>query len=223
MESEKPTPCGQSKRSPRLVVQMFSSSQRNTRPISMVRTCPVSLLLLAILLALPSGCGRESQPTPTPLPSQTKDVSQGTQQVSLGIIYHLNGKHLKLKAELDKVSLKGDPVVWNVMVEHRGISNVRAENVILWFPEQLLGEGKREIPIAISYPTNDPEVGSGKSSPISLNRNFDLRGADPYIMPLAIFCDIDAGQGAIANGPFKQKGRQMVDGLHSHPQHLVGP
>jgi hypothetical protein len=149
--------------------------------------------------------------------SQTGGTQQqGTQTVFLTV--HNPSRHLKLTAELDKVSLRGGPVVWNVTVEYGG-----ATEVVLWFPERHAlyvdnaGNGVREVRIPIDG------TGKGESSPLSLNKAFPLDGADPYIMPIAIFCDINAGQGAKAKSEFEQKGRQLVDGHHSHPQHLVGP
>ena len=148
-------------------------------------------------------------------------VGPATQPVQLAIEHNGSKKHLKLKTDLEKVTLRGDPVVWNVSVEHSG-----ASEVILWFPERhplfvdSSGAAIREVRVPISYPANS-DIGSGTSSSLLLNTGFPLGGADPYVMPLAIFCDINAGQGT--NADFDQKGRQMVDGHHSHPECNVGP
>jgi hypothetical protein len=130
-------------------------------------------------------------------------------------------KHLRLESELDKIALSRGAVVWDVSVGRSG-----ASEVILWFPERhplfvdSSGAAIREVRVPISYSAN-PNFGSGTSSPLLLNSGFPRGNADPYVMPLAIFCDINAGQDE--SEEFEQKGRQMVDGKHSHPECNVGP
>lgn len=119
------------------------------------------------------------------------------------------GHHLKLKKNNTlTISKGGGPMVLKVEVHKAG-----ASEVILWFPDSPpVFQGPREFTIPVFETA--PGLGEGE---IVLNVNSTHPGG---VVPYAIYCDID---GTGKPGEFDQKGRQMVDGQHSHPDCNVGP
>ena len=119
------------------------------------------------------------------------------------------GHHLKLKKDNTlTISKGGGPMILKVQVQKGG-----ASQVILWFPDSPpVFQGPREFTIPLT--ATAPNVSEGE---IVLNVNATHPGG---VVPYAIYCDID-GTGNPAE--FDQKGRQMVDGQHSHPDCNVGP
>jgi hypothetical protein len=143
--------------------------------------------------------------------SETRDVVEG-QSVEIGIIYRPSARHLHLDHQLPKptISLRNGPVRWRVYVDEPE----RPSTVKLWFPSGVFTENEKEIKIDNGY-------GEALLTP---NAEF-LPDDSPIItVPLAVFCNIDGGQDEDrTNSKYRQKGFQMVDGPHSHPECNVGP
>jgi len=162
------------------------------------------------------------------------------QTVTMQIEYRANIKHLHLKANTVLSVLKGGgPVTWNVEILPPNPAvpiplNLRPNQVRLWFPlpDPLFfdstGVLSREITIGpFAYTTSDNK---GKAvTLLTPNAAFPLVGNENTVIPLAIYADVDEGQDPTPTRPgnrknlFHQKGVQMVEGAHSHPECEVGP
>jgi hypothetical protein len=132
------------------------------------------------------------------------------QEDTLVIEHH--GHHLKLRHDNQlEISKGGGPMLLKVEVHKAG-----ASHVILWFPDSPpVFQGPREFTIPVFQ--TGPKLWEGE---ILLNVNASHPGG---VVPYAIFCDMNGGQEGTENPDFDQKGRQMVDGQHSHPDCNVGP
>ena len=148
-----------------------------------------------------------------------------------------NSRHLHLKRNSPppRVTLTppepGDREVrWNVSVDQASIPNanlIGLTSVSLWFPHA--------SPLFVRSVTDNTPVrdvtielaqGSG-STTLTLNPSFNrenLANNVDFVMPFAIYCTVDGGQNPSnhAHG-LEQRGRQMIDGHHSHPECNVGP
>jgi hypothetical protein len=150
-------------------------------------------------------------------------------------------KHLHLTKDTALRPSKNDgTVTWNVEIipdkpNQRIPDNRRPTEVRVWcpLPGELFSEDgvlKREIAFG-PFDYSDPDNVGRASKQIAVNEDFPLVDNQKTVVPLAIYTDIDEGQGPdptkVTNprrkGEFKQPGRQMVDGAHSHPECEVGP
>ena len=67
------------------------------------------------------------------------------------------------------------------------------------------------------------------SATLIFNTSFPLPASLPrgkFAVPIGIYCTVDGGQDTLPPPPpkdFDQRGRQMIDGKHSHPECNVGP
>jgi len=140
------------------------------------------------------------------------------------------GKHLKIQSP-PTVNLTGDQEVeWQVSVQSTGPTSVPTTigltAVTLWFPHVsplFIQSSANPIPV------REVTILVGQKAKLTLNPIFD-RGAlgtssVPFRIPFAIYCTVDGGQSDTEppNHGLHQRGRQMIDGHHSHPECNVGP
>ena len=140
--------------------------------------------------------------------------------------------HLKKQAPPPRVSISGETEVnWNVSVDsNTDPTQIGLTAVTIWFPHvSPLFIQSPEIPIPVREVTIRLSSSGSGTARLTLNRNFDLSGAgtSDFVMPFAIYCTVDGGHVGSsanpANPAFEQRGRQMIDGHHSHPECNVGP
>lgn len=129
----------------------------------------------------------------------------------------------------------GDPedptrwtVNWNVSVDDTipSPAEINLTAVSIWFPHvSPLFIQSIDLPIPVREVTIPLRNGSG-TAVLTLNRDFNREGLAnnvDFVLPLAIYCTVDGGQGGNPRPGFHQRGRQMIDGHHSHPECNVGP
>jgi hypothetical protein len=157
-----------------------------------------------------------------PRKEPTRDEN-GRQVVTTTIQY--TGNHLKLDQNIGFDKVPPRELVWRVELDNSQIDLQRlVTRVTLWFPD--------DIPMFNGGLTNGNQLsflfdGSGNTRDKLLTINEECpTGTYPY----AIFCDVDGGEDDDGssrpvrdNGRhWEQRGRQMVDGGHSHPDCKVG-
>jgi len=147
--------------------------------------------------------------------SETRDVLEG-QSVEIGIIYRPSARHLHLDHEYPKprISLSGGQVRWHVFVDEPELDEPENPRIVkLWFPTGVFTESEKRI---------DLVNGHGEVL-LTPNPDFQLSDSAETTAPFTVFCSIDGGQDEDrTNSKYRQKGFQMVDGPHSHPECDVG-
>jgi hypothetical protein len=123
------------------------------------------------------------------------------------VTIRLKNKHFKIDKhpELSRGNLNGKPS--KIRWKYEGPSGPTL--LRFWFPDEepphkvsMWVESKRHILLA-------------EETELTLTVHQDCPDGT---YPHAIYCDING-----TTGSFKRPGHQMVEGLHSHPDHVVGP